>query len=767
MIEPLTERELQILELISRGYSNREIADELVLTLATIKWYNKQIFSKLGVHNRTTAVATANNLGLLETRAESVHTAVSRPDQNFPVQITSFIGRDKETREVKRLLISNRLLTLTGAGGSGKTRLAIWAANDMWGEFEDGLYFVNLASIRDPGLLANAIAGVLEIQEVPGQELKETLKNNLRSKKLLLLLDNFEHILEASPLITELLSISQTYKFMVTSREPLQIYGEQVYIVPPLAVPDTDTINNLSMLSKYESVQLFEHRAASVNPDFKITEENIAAVVDICVRLDGLPLAIELAAARTRLFTPHMMSSRLHNRMDTLNISARDFPDRHHTLRAMLDWSYDLLEEDERILLARLSVFIGGSTLEGIEAVCAPGLSIDLMVHLESLVNKNMIFIKEELEGELRFYMLETIREYAYSRLVANSEEKEIKSLHAEYFSSLVGEADKELFQANQKYWYLRLRSDYSNIRAAVAWSLESGDLTIGACIIGALREYWNYEGHFIEAMRLVNRILAYESNLTVQEKAIVLNTACKMSFGLGDYEKGKQFGQEALSLSQSLDDELTRAWILNTHCSNLGAFPEDLEEAKGLCQESIDIFEKNGEQAGQARGYLYLGEIHRLLGDDGKAKEAYSMCLEINRKIGNKREIGAPLSNLSYIAMHEGEYKRAEQLAREGFRIEVEVMSNYYIAISMAMIAGPVAAQGYPERAAVLVGASNAIFESMGAHQQPSDQVELEGYLENIKAQIDEHTYSKALAKGEEMSLENAIAYALDEKLD
>lgn len=309
---------------------------------------------------------------------------------------------------------------------------------------------------------------------------------------MLLLLDNFEHLLEAAPFISELLSTCENLKVMGTSREALHIYGEHVYNVPLLSIPKRERRRSFTKLIKFEAVQLFQQRLASVQTGFAITDQNIKEISDICIRLDGLPLAIELAAARIKLFSPQMIKERLESRLNNLGRGGRDLPARLQTLRGTLDWSYELLEDEERTLLTRLSVFQGGTTLEGIEYVCAGGLSMDLLDSMESLLNKNLINTKEELKGELRFYMLEIIREYTQEKLVDIGNEVGINKLHGEYFSDLAVRVEHELFRANQKLWVVRIRSEYGNIRAAMAWSLAGEKVNLGARIVGALREYWN-----------------------------------------------------------------------------------------------------------------------------------------------------------------------------------------------------------------------------------------------------------------------------------
>jgi len=763
LVEPLTERELEILRLIARGLSNREIASELFLTLGTVKWYNRQIYSKLGVHSRTQAVEKAKQVGLFDTRPETFLSPGIITRHNLPAQVTSFVGRDHEIEEITHLLRTARLITLTGPGGSGKTRLALQAAAGVLERFEDSIFFVNLAPIRDPQFVPSTIAQTLGIREVAGLQLIETIKIYLLEKHTLLLLDNFEQILDAAPLVGELLSASPGLHILVTSREALQIYGEHEYPVPPLPVPDLDRIKPLDLLSQYESVQLFQQRAKAVKPGFEITSENAPIIAEICVRLDGLPLALELAAARSKLLSPEMMRTRLESRLDTLTIGSRDVHPRLQTLRGTLDWSYDLLDDGERMLFGRLSVFQGGRTIESLEAVCAPGLSIEVLDGLESLLNKNLLFQKEGPVGEPRFYMLETIHEYADEKLEGSGEIEDIRRRHADYFAGLAARAEPELFAAGQGYWLTRLGCEHDNLRAALAWSLDSADVTLGSQIAGALREFWYLEGFIAEGLRWTERALNRADDIPPGIRAKVLNAAGHLAFAQGDYEAGKHFHRKALTLSQESGDGVGRAWALIFLASNMGAFPDEVEAGIRLCQDGLSLFRELGDIPGITRALNVLGELFRMVGDYDRAQDVYQECLILSGQIGDKQRAGVMLSNLSYVAMHQGDYVRAEALIIEALTITVELNTKYLTGLGLAILAGPVSARGQPERAARLLGASEGILLSLGASLQPADQIEIDCYLADIRAQLDEKIYSDAGSKGRAMSIEDAVAYALD----
>jgi predicted ATPase/class 3 adenylate cyclase len=423
---------------------------------------------------------------------------------NLPLQPTPLIGREREVGEVCGRLGQEeiRLLTLTGPGGTGKTRLALQAAADLLEDFEEGVFFVSLAAVTDPDLFFKEIAGALGLRESGDVPLEDLLKEYLGRRELLLVLDNFEHLLSAVPLVGELLSAAPRLKVLATSRIPLGLYGELDYAVPPLSIPDTKRLPPIEVLSQYEAVRLFIERAGAAKAGFEITSENAPAVAEICARLDGLPLAIELAAARIKLLPPKVLLTRLANRLKLLTGGAKDLPARQRTLRGAIEWSHDLLEEGEKTLFARLSVFSGGRTLEAIEAICdAEGdLPVDALDGVSSLLDKSLLVREETSEEGSRFVMLETIHEYASEKLHESGEAAEVSRLHAEYFMAFAEEA--ELEGPDQVSWMERLEADHDNFRAALSWLLQVGKAELALRIGGALWLFWRIRGHLSEGRR-------------------------------------------------------------------------------------------------------------------------------------------------------------------------------------------------------------------------------------------------------------------------
>jgi len=426
------------------------------------------------------------------------------PTHILPESLTSFVGREREIEAAGEVLLREdvRLLTLTGAGGYGKTRLAVEMARRVVESFPDGVHFVSLAPVSDPTLVVPTIARSLGLVEMASQSILESLKGRLRDELVLLVLDNFEQVLEAAPNVADLIAACSQLRVLVTSRTPLRLSGEQEFPVSPLAVPGLERLPAPELLIANESVSLFVQRARGVLPDFELTVENTQSVAEICVRLDGLPLAIELAAVRIRLLSTQAMLSRLQGQLALLTGGARDLPARQRTMRATIEWSHELLVEEEKRLYRRLGVFAGGFTLVAAEAVCGDQGEPDVLDVLSGLVGSSLVQRAEEAEGESRFRMLETVREYAGERLEAGGEAEEMRRRHAVYFLALTEEAEPELRGARQVEWLARLEADHDNLRAALGWSLGGGDRELGLRLAGSLWFFWHTRGHWSDGRR-------------------------------------------------------------------------------------------------------------------------------------------------------------------------------------------------------------------------------------------------------------------------
>src|ERR671910_1697714 len=472
---------------------------------------------------------------------------------NLPLQPTPLVGREKEVAEGCDLLgaEATRLLTLTGPGGIGKTRLALQAAADLLEEFPDGAFFAPLATLTDSELLLPAVAEALGVMETAEQPLGENLKDYLSERRLLLVLDNFEQVLGAAPAVTELVAGAPGLKVLATSRAPLGLYGEHEYAVPPLSVPDVKHLPDLKSLSQYEAVRLFIERAKAAKVDFEVTDESAPAVAEICVRLDGLPLAIELAAARIKMLPPKAMLQRLTSRLKLLTGGARDLPERQRTLRATIEWSFALLDEGEQVLFARLAVFSGGRTLEAIEAICdAEGdLPVEAFEGVSSLLDKSLLRQEEGPNGEPRFVMLETVHEFAREKLHGSGETEEIKRTHAEYFLTLVEEAYPELKGPDQLEWLERLEAEHDNMRAALTWALERKEVAVALRMGGALSWFWEVRGYHSEGRRWLEEVLAMDGRGSPEVRAMALAGIGALAEEQGDLDRAQEGCEEGLEL--------------------------------------------------------------------------------------------------------------------------------------------------------------------------------------------------------------------------
>ena len=760
-LEPLTEREVDVLRLLAEGLSNREIAQRLVIAPETVKWYNKQIYSKLNVHSREQAVARSRLAGLLATQP-----AVSEPadlNHNLPTQITSFVGRQREIAAVKQLLLTSRLLTLRGPPGTGKTRLAVQVARHILDLYQDGVFFFDLAPINDPQLVLSAIAQEFDLKEAQSQPLIDTLIHHLVDKQMLVILDNFEQVIEAASLVSDLLTACPGLKILVTSREPLRVYGEQEYPVPPLAVPDPSRPEPLQKLSQYEAVELFSQRARAVKPDFTLTEGNASSVSEICARLDGLPLAIELAAARSKLLSPENMCVHLVSRLKTLTGGARDLPLRQQTLRAAIDWSYELLDEDEQRLIKRLSVFQGGRTLDAVETICGSDLSLPILDGLESLLNKNLLYSEGGKSGETRFFMLETIHEYAREKLTHCGEADDLRRRHALYFVALAERAEVEFNGIRQAYWYAHLTDELDNVRTVLNWALDNENFELGGRLVAALREFWYTKGILSESAIWIERALENEGHISPAVRAKMLNTSSRLAFASGDHTEGERLARLALSIAQDTNDQENCAWAYLLLSAHLMFSDDRIKEAITYAEECLNLFQKLDHKFGIAFALNMLGELARLEGDYPHAGRIYEECLGLSKETGDKLREAISLGNLSFVAYHQNDYDLAIEYCKRALAISSSLQMRYVSAIILAMIAGPIGAEGSPAQAARLLAASEAQLETMGARVQPGDQHEVDLFKNTFREQLGETEFNQAWAGGWEITMEQAITEAME----
>jgi predicted ATPase/class 3 adenylate cyclase len=684
---------------------------------------------------------------------------------NLPVQPTPLLGRERELDAVIGLLRGTpRLVTLTGPGGSGKTRLALQVAAHLVDDFADGVFLVTLAPIRDPGLVAPTIAQTLGVRETEGRPLLDTLKDHLRERSLLLLLDNFEQVIAAAPLVAELLATCPGLKALVTSRAALHVRGEQEYPVPPLSLPDATRTQAPERLSQYAAVALFIERARAVRPDFAVTNENAPAVAEICCRLDGLPLAIELAAARSKSLTPQALLTRLEHRLKLLTGGPRDLPARQQTLRDAIAWSYDLLAVEEQLLFRRLSVFVGGCTLGAAEAVCNAGgdLDIDILDGVASLVDKSLMREEDGPDGEPGFLLLETVREFGWEQLEEHAEVAAVRRDHAGFYSRLAEEAQPGLRGVDQGRWLRRLDAEHDNFRAALAWLLERGEARAAMALAVSLGPFWLARWQLSEGRQWLERTLDATDDAPSSLRAQALLGVALLACNQNETAAARKTAERGLAISEALDDQLGIAAALNV-LAEIAHNEADFAEMAGLYERSTAINRTIGDRVGLATSLFWQGHTYWHLHDYARALGACEDSLRLWRELGNMRGIYRTLLTLGIILRDQGDTAGARAAITEGLTSAQENGDSYYVSTLLdAMASLPVAA-GEAERAATLLGAAEALRAAGGMAPPFAYRRDFyEPIVAAVRARLDEESLATAWAAGRALSLDDAVSEAL-----
>jgi predicted ATPase len=729
--------------------------------------------------------------------------------QALPAPRTPLIGRAPELAAVKQLLLREgvRLATLTGAGGSGKTRVGLQVASDLISQFPGGVYFVALAPIIDPGDVASTIAQVLGVRHTGGKPLPEALQDHVRllvHTPTLLFLDNFEHLQAAAPLIVGLLEACTWLRVLVTSRAVLHVYGEHEYPVLPLPLPEVPQIGSLEALSRNPAVTLFVQRAAAVKPDFALTEKNSPVVAEICCRLDGLPLAIELAATRVKMLTPEAVLARLQNRLELLTGGTRDMPARQQTLRRTIDWSHDLLNMAEQKLFRRISVFAGGCTLEAAEAVCntRQDLEIDVTEGMESLLDKNLVQQVEPKDSEARFTMLDTIREYGLERLAASGEKEATQRTHAAYCMVLAEEGNLPLTPSERTNWLALCDDDHDNLRVALDWLIAHDNAEWALRLGLALYWFWEPREHLVEGRERLEAILQMRgSQVRSKEWAYAAAHAGGLANIQGDYETALRLHREALDIYRELGEQkgivkqlasvgqqksfqgdyaAAQSWLAECLqvCRELGDGREiagalrnlagvvnaqgDHVQARSLLEEAVSILRGLGDWIGVAWSVNHLGDVARDRGDLTEARRLYQEGADTFRSLGERWGMARSSTDLGYLACDEDDPETAHALFEEAVAIFLELGHKRGIAKVLEGFACVAARQNNRERALRLAGAASSLRQTIGAALRPAEQARLDFALKPAW-QGDSPATKATWVAGWRMRLEEAIRYALD----
>jgi predicted ATPase/DNA-binding CsgD family transcriptional regulator len=663
------------------------------------------------------------------------------------------------------------LLTLTGPPGVGKTRLGLAVAGDLRPDFAGGVFFVDLAPISNPDLVVSAIAGTLQVPAASDQPLIERLQTALRDRQLLLLLDNFEQVLPATPAVVALLAACPQVKILVTSRAALRVRGEHDFPVTPLALPDLNHLLDVETLSQVAGVQLFVERAKTVQPDFALTSANAATIAEISIRLDGLPLAIELAAARIKLFSPQMLLAQLQGASSVtplrlLGDGARDLSPRQQTLRDAIAWSYELLDSAEQMLFRRLAVFAAGFTLEAAEAVCSHGdapLQLDMLRGIGSLVDKSLLRPLPAPSSDrpaARFGMLEMIRAFALEELKANGELAAIQQWHALYFLELAEQSAPALLAAEQVEWLARLEADHANLRAALSWTVATDAVELTARF-SALCRFWVIHGHLAEGRRWLEPAVSRRHNLPGPLRARLLKEAGTLAMSQGDFTAAQTHYAESLQLYRAHDDLQGAACVLN----NLGVVARnqgDLSRASLMLEESVALLRRLGNQRDLAHALNSLGAVARHQGDTGRARAYGEEALAIHRERANTYGIVLALNSLALVAYEQGDHCGAQPLYAESLSLIRDLGDRQLIALLVENVANLAGAQGQPVQALRLMGAAQSIRRAIGTPVAPVGRAEDERTVARARSQLGDEASTAAWSAGQALAADQALDEAL-----
>jgi predicted ATPase len=682
----------------------------------------------------------------------------------LPAPVTRLIGRERELILVVAALKDpeRRLITLTGPGGVGKSRLAIEAAAMVRSEFGDGVHFVSLAAERDPARVPVAIARALGMTRAP-EPLLDALVERLAERRTLLVLDTFEPILDAAPLVGHLLARCARLKVMVTSREPLSLRGEHEFPVPTLTIPGSDRVGP-DGLSWYPATVLFVERARAVRPDLVIDTDSATLVAQITRRLEGLPLAIELAAARTRHLTLPELRTHLEHRLEALEGGPRDLPLRQRTMRDTVGWSYDLLEERQRSIFRHLAVFAGGATLEAARVVCAPDAApAEVFAGISALVDKSLVFLREGRSSETRYDLLDVIRDVAWEGLVEHGERDGALRRHAAYFLAMAEQAERELGKAGQDAWFRRLDEEHDNLRAALRQAVVARDGELALRLAGALWQFWRSHGDYAEGRDWLRAALALEPTGSPAIRAKALWGAAGLAYHHGDRAEVARLSDELLPLARGTGDPVQLRNALTIR--GVVAMTEHrFGEAVGPFREALALIQPLDPSWLLGTSHLNLGSALLQSADVDGARLEFEEALRTYRELGDDNFAARATQQLGYVALATGNTRAAGELFREALEQHGRLEDRWGLAEALEGFSALNAANGNARRAAQLLGAAESLREAFGARTLPADRATMERYLRPAHESISEEAWRDALEAGRRMQLEEAIALVVRE---
>ncbi len=785
------------------GQPNEIRLTGLIYAAANLKQYFRLFGLKLPTEATQLCSGEESGSGVM-----SVKGLASPPAQlssNLPAPSTQFIGRETALGDIKNLLLQPqvRLVTLTGPGGTGKTRLGLQVGQTMQEHFSHGVYFIDLAAIRDPDLVVTTAAHAIGIREGGGRSPLENSKDYLANKQMLLLFDNFEQVIGAAPVVAELLAAAPGIKVLVTSRIALQLRGEHEYPIPPLSTP-MDMDQPLAEILEYEAIALFRQQARSVQPQFDITEENSAAVVEICRRLDGLPLAIEIAAARIKMLPPEALRKRLDHSLKLLVGGAKDLPDRQKTLRLTIDWSFDLLQAEVRTLFTRLGIFAGGFTLDAAERVCNPTGEIDVFTGIETLLNCSLLRQVKSVGDEPRFDMLQTIRDYALEKAEGAGVIESLHRSHCEYFAQLAaGELGPGIYSRESVMWLQRFDEEHDNFRVALAWALQHDDsvpFAITMITQGGLFWFWFRYGHLQEGQEWTERALDSTAGLADSPiRAAALIGAAALAMWAGNLIVAEKLGRESVEMGERLGadpvvaeakfiygvtlinqgrdkeayphlvdalelfDQQHQLWLKGTalvHLANVSLGLGDPSQAVRWLDMAGSFMKEVGDPWHMAFALSNYGEVARVQGDYDKAEQFYRQTAEWYKQADALGDQARLVNVFGYIAQHKGDFEKAKALFHEGLNDFSKLGNQRGIAECLAGLAGLAAEQGNYEWAAPLLSAAESQLKAHGSAWWPADRPEIERARERLQSALKDR-FETFWAQGQTMSLEEAVAYA------